>query len=175
MRFHDNLHILIQRDQEAQQAFDGELAEVAAQHLRDIGLADAEQICRLHLLQSAFLQDRVNLEHELRLNQVLFGIGHAYILEHVAAASRHGFIIVISLYGGNLCRSLSTLRIPVVRHFLFICGVCGVTLFGYVMLSEGRSSQKRRSFAVEASLPRGTDCFALPVGMEAELPAQPPR
>jgi hypothetical protein len=54
MRFHDNLNILIQRQEEAQQAFDGELAEVAAQHLRDVGLTDSEQISRFHLLQAAF-------------------------------------------------------------------------------------------------------------------------
>jgi hypothetical protein len=42
VRFHDNLHVVIERDQKAQQAFDGELAELAAQHLRHIGLADAE-------------------------------------------------------------------------------------------------------------------------------------
>jgi hypothetical protein len=55
MRFHDNLDILIERHQEAQQAFDGELAELAAQHLRDIGLADSEQISGFHLLEAAFL------------------------------------------------------------------------------------------------------------------------
>src|ERR1700722_3046259 len=86
VRLHDNLHVLIQRHQKPQQAFDGELAEVAAQHFRDIGLADSEQIGRFHLLESAFLQDRVNLEYELRLDQVLFGVGHADILEYVAAA-----------------------------------------------------------------------------------------
>jgi hypothetical protein len=36
---HDDLNILIERDQEAQQAFDRKLAELAAQHLGDIGLA----------------------------------------------------------------------------------------------------------------------------------------
>jgi hypothetical protein len=40
---HDNLHILVERYQEAQQAFHGKLPELTAQHLRNIGLADSEQ------------------------------------------------------------------------------------------------------------------------------------
>ncbi len=55
MRFHNNLDILIERHQEAQQAFDRELAELSAQHLRYIGLADSEQISGLDLLEAAFL------------------------------------------------------------------------------------------------------------------------
>jgi hypothetical protein len=40
---HDNLYVLVERDQEAQQAFHGKLAEVTAQHLRNIGLAHSQQ------------------------------------------------------------------------------------------------------------------------------------
>jgi hypothetical protein len=53
-RFHDNLHILIQCHQEAQPAFGGELAEVAWQHLRDIGLANTEQVSRFHPIAVQF-------------------------------------------------------------------------------------------------------------------------
>ena len=49
MRLHHNFHILIQRHQEAQQAFNGELAELAAQHLGYIGLADSEQLSGFYL------------------------------------------------------------------------------------------------------------------------------
>ena len=89
MRFHNNLNIVIEGYQETQQAFDGELAELSAQHLRDIGLADAKQLGGFHLLEAALLQDRVDLEYKLRLDQMLFRIGHADVLEHVAAP---GFI-----------------------------------------------------------------------------------
>ena len=37
------MDVLIEGDEEAQKALHGELAEVAAQHPGDIGLADAEQ------------------------------------------------------------------------------------------------------------------------------------
>ena len=40
---YDDLHVLIEGDEEAQKALHGELAEVAAQHPGDIGLACAEQ------------------------------------------------------------------------------------------------------------------------------------
>jgi hypothetical protein len=48
VRLHDNFHILIECYQEAQQAFYGKLAELAAQHFRNIGLADSEQAGGLH-------------------------------------------------------------------------------------------------------------------------------
>jgi len=38
---YDDLHVLIEGDEEAQRALHGELAEVAAQQFGDIGLADA--------------------------------------------------------------------------------------------------------------------------------------
>src|ERR1700691_4071223 len=52
VRLHHNFHILVERDQEAQQAFHGELAELTAQHLRNIGLADSEQAGGLPLFEA---------------------------------------------------------------------------------------------------------------------------
>jgi hypothetical protein len=37
VRFHHNRNILIERHQKTQQALNGELAEIAAQHFRDVG------------------------------------------------------------------------------------------------------------------------------------------
>jgi hypothetical protein len=48
-----NLHILVERYQEAQKAFHGKLSELTAQHLRDIGLADSEQAGGLYLFEAA--------------------------------------------------------------------------------------------------------------------------
>lgn len=89
MRFNHNLDVLIECHQKSQQAFDRELAELAAQHLRYIGLADSEQVSGFHLLKAALLKDRVNLEYKLRFDQVLFGVGYAEVLKHVAAS---GFV-----------------------------------------------------------------------------------
>src|ERR1051326_7865233 len=86
MRLNDDFDILIQRDQEPKQALDRELPEVAAQHFGDVGLRDAEHFTSLNLFQAPLLHDAVDLEHELRLDQVLLGVGHADVLEHVTAA-----------------------------------------------------------------------------------------
>jgi len=50
MRSYNDLHILVERNQETQKAFHGELTKRAAQHLRDIRLPDAEQRGGLGLL-----------------------------------------------------------------------------------------------------------------------------
>lgn len=49
-----DVHVLIEGDEEAQKALHGELAEVAAQHPGDIGLAGAEQSGDLDLSQAGF-------------------------------------------------------------------------------------------------------------------------
>lgn len=46
MRSYDDFNILVERHEEAQKALDRKLPEVAAQHLGDIGLFDAEQTRR---------------------------------------------------------------------------------------------------------------------------------
>jgi hypothetical protein len=68
VRLHDNLHILIERHEEAQKALNRKLPELAAQHLRYIGLTHSEQIGSLHLFQAAIFHDGVDLEYELRLD-----------------------------------------------------------------------------------------------------------
>jgi hypothetical protein len=98
VRLHDNLHILVERYQEAQKAFHGKLPELTAQHLRNIGLADSEQADGLHLFEAASFQDGVNLEYQLRLDQMLFRVRHTDVLEHIAASEfvsllvTHGFL-----------------------------------------------------------------------------------
>jgi len=49
VRFYRDFNILIECHEKAQQALHGKLPEFTAQHLGDIGLADAEQIGRLDL------------------------------------------------------------------------------------------------------------------------------
>jgi hypothetical protein len=96
MRFHNNLNVVIECDQEPQQAFDGELAKLAAQHFRDIGLAHAEQLSGFDLLESAFLQNCVDFEYKLRFVQVLFGVGHTDVLKHIAAPLSECLLMLIA-------------------------------------------------------------------------------
>ena len=86
MRFYRDFNILIECHEKAKKALHRKLPELAAQHLRHIGLADAEKIGRLDLFQSALFHERVDLEDKLRLDEVLVRIPHAEILEHVPAA-----------------------------------------------------------------------------------------
>jgi hypothetical protein len=83
VRPHDYLNILIERDEEAHKALNRKLPEFAPQHLGDIGLFDPEKIGSLNLFQAANFHDRVDLENEPRLYQVLFGIRHTDILEDI--------------------------------------------------------------------------------------------
>jgi hypothetical protein len=100
---YDDVYVVIEGDEEVQKALDGELAEVAAQQLGDIGLADAEQGGGLDLFEAALFHDRVDLEDQLRLDQVLFGVGQAEIFEHVAASdfvSRFAHIVPFAICSG---------------------------------------------------------------------------
>ena len=71
MGSHHNLHVLIQRHQKTQQALDRELPELSAQHLGDIGLADSKQLGGRCLREAALFQDGVNLENQVRFDQML--------------------------------------------------------------------------------------------------------
>jgi hypothetical protein len=75
MRLDDDLDILIERHEKTQQAFNRELAELAAQQLGNVGLAAADQTSRLDLFQAAFFQNCVDLEHKLRLDPMLLPLG----------------------------------------------------------------------------------------------------
>src|ERR1700728_2327484 len=86
VRLYDNLNVLIERNEETQQALYGKLPELPAQHLGDIGLPDAEKLGGLDLFEAALLQEGVDLEDQLRLDQMLRGIWYAKILEHVPAS-----------------------------------------------------------------------------------------
>ena len=74
---YDDVDVLIEGDEEAQKALHGELAEFAAQHFGDIGLADAEQGGGFDLFQAALFHDRIDLEDQLRLDEVFLGVGQA--------------------------------------------------------------------------------------------------
>jgi hypothetical protein len=101
MRLHDDLDILIERHQKAQKPLNGKLPELPAQHLGDIGLPDAEKLGRFGLFQAALFHERVNLEDELRFDEVLFRIRQAEILEHIPAPGLAPFLAHCSLAAGS--------------------------------------------------------------------------
>src|SRR5271166_3794253 len=86
MRFYHDFNILIECNEETQKTLDRKLPELAAQQLGDIGLADAEQTGRLDLFQAALFHDGVDLAHQLRLDQALFRVRDADVLEDVPAS-----------------------------------------------------------------------------------------
>jgi hypothetical protein len=83
----DNLHVVIEPNEKTQQALDGKLPELPTQHLRDIRLLDTEQLGGLSLFKSAAFHYAVNLEHKLSLDQMLFRMRNAEILEYVPASN----------------------------------------------------------------------------------------
>ena len=80
------------------------MPEVTAQHLGYIGLAEPKQIGGLDLLKAALFGDRIDLEHELRLDEVFFRLRHTEVLENIAASRfvsffAHGFTSFAILLG----------------------------------------------------------------------------
>jgi hypothetical protein len=84
VRLDDDVHILIEGYEEAEQALDGELAEVATKHLGNIGLTDAEQGGGIDLLEAAMFQDVSDPDNQFGFDQVFLGVRQAKIVEHVA-------------------------------------------------------------------------------------------
>jgi len=92
VRFYDDFNILVERHEEAQKALDGKLPELTAEHLGDIGLFDAEQTGGRRLCQAACFHDGLDLEHQLRLDQVFFPVRHTDLLEDLLPASGGWFL-----------------------------------------------------------------------------------
>ena len=95
--FDNDLDILPKRHKETQQAFDRKLPKLPAQHFGDIGLANAKQTCGFDLFQAALFHNRVNLQHQLRLDKMLVGMGKAEVSEDIVASCfiicvAHGFL-----------------------------------------------------------------------------------
>jgi hypothetical protein len=102
MRLHDDFDILAQRDEEAEQALDGELPKFAAQHLRNIRLLNAEQFRRGDLLEPAILHKTADLIYKLRLDEMFIRIRQANIGKDVAAA----FFVVDPFFHGYSPRAI---------------------------------------------------------------------
>src|SRR5262249_48306141 len=71
MRLDDDFHVLAERHEESQETLHRKLAEIATQHLRNVGLLYLEKLRRLYLLQAARLHQAVDIVNELGFDEVL--------------------------------------------------------------------------------------------------------
>jgi hypothetical protein len=83
VRLYNDLNIPIQLDEKAQKPFNRELAELAAEHLGYVRLANTKQGSSVSLFHPLLFHDGVDFEHQLRLNQMLIRIWHSEILEAI--------------------------------------------------------------------------------------------
>jgi hypothetical protein len=86
VRLDRDLHVVVERNQEAKKALDGELAEFAAEHFGDVRLLDAEERGGLRLFEAAVLEDGVDFVDQLGFDEVLLGFWKTEVFEDVAAA-----------------------------------------------------------------------------------------
>ena len=82
-----DIDIAAERDEQAEQALQGILAEVAPQEPRHVGPGKAEQATGLGLGSAALAQDVVDAADQLRLEQVGVGVGVPEVGEDVATAA----------------------------------------------------------------------------------------
>ena len=82
----DDVDIAPERVEQAEQALQRILAEVAPQQPRHVGLGQAHQPCGLGLGDAAIAHDVVDAADQLGLDEVSVGVGEAEIGEDVAAA-----------------------------------------------------------------------------------------
>lgn len=76
---------LLERHHKTQQPPNRKPSEMTAQHFRCFRLLETEQIRGLGLFHAPPFQDAVDPEHQLRLNEALLSVGHAYVFENVPA------------------------------------------------------------------------------------------
>jgi hypothetical protein len=79
--------VLTQGREKFHEAPDGKIAGTIPHQQGNLGLPHAENFGDLDLGHSATLEDRMDLQRELRLNQFLLRIGKPKVRENVSAAS----------------------------------------------------------------------------------------
>jgi hypothetical protein len=83
---HGDLHVLTQGRKKFHEAPDGKVTSAVPHQQRDLRLLHAENLGDLNLRHTAILEDCIDLQSELRFEQLLFGIGKAKVCEDVPAA-----------------------------------------------------------------------------------------
>jgi hypothetical protein len=81
-----DFNVLAQSCEELHEASDREVTRAISHQQGDLRLPYAENCGDLDLCQAAALDDRIDLKGELRLEQLLLGIGKAKVREDVSAA-----------------------------------------------------------------------------------------
>ena len=75
----DNRNFAVETADTAQEPLQRELVYAAVDQRRDVGLLEPEQLCGLGLGQTTPLEQVADLAHELRLEELLLGIGEAEV------------------------------------------------------------------------------------------------
>jgi len=78
--------VLEQGGEKLHEAANGKVARAVAHQQGDLRLLHAENFGDLHLGHAAVLEDRVDLQGELRFEQLLLGIGKSQVGKDVSAA-----------------------------------------------------------------------------------------
>src|SRR6202795_1525536 len=81
-----DFNVMGQSREELHKASNGEVACAIPHQQRDLRLLHAEDFGDLDLGHAAVLEDRIDLQGELCLEELLFGIGKAKVCEDVSAA-----------------------------------------------------------------------------------------
>jgi len=88
-RPHGDLDILAEGGEELHEPLEGERARTTAHERRDMRLLDAEDVARPRLRQPALLDETVDLQREIGLELLAFGIREPEVAKDVAAAFLH--------------------------------------------------------------------------------------
>lgn len=90
LRANDDVDFAAEGGEKAHEPFDGEIPEPAAQHARDVGLANAHDLRGLGLTQLSLENDVVNATDQARLEQMGFRFGVAEIGKNIPRPSPDG-------------------------------------------------------------------------------------
>src|SRR5580692_1266574 len=85
----DNFDVLAKSGKKFHETSDGEVARAVPHQQRNLRLLHPENFGNLDLLHATALENRVNLQGELRLQQFLLRIGKTEVGEHIPAAFGH--------------------------------------------------------------------------------------
>lgn len=91
--------VLTQSRKKFHEASNREVASAVPHQQGDLRLLHAENFGDLHLPHAAVLEDRIDLQRELRLEQLLLGIGKTKVCEDVPAAFGHAGNSMVRLFG----------------------------------------------------------------------------
>jgi hypothetical protein len=84
-----DLDISTQSGEKFHKASNGEITRTVPHQQRDLRLPHTENFGNLHLCHAAALEDRIDLQRELRLEEFLLGIGKTKVCKDVPAAFGH--------------------------------------------------------------------------------------